>query len=69
MPARYNQNVLLSRRLRSLIQLMRRPRMLTVGDPAPEFTVSDHTGKTLRLSDLRGKRVVLWFYPKADTPG
>lgn len=43
--------------------------MLTVGDPAPEFTVSDHTGKTLRLSDLRGKRVVLWFYPKADTPG
>ena len=43
--------------------------MLTVGEPAPEFTVSDHTGKTLRLSDLRGRRVVLWFYPKADTPG
>jgi thioredoxin-dependent peroxiredoxin len=43
--------------------------MLAVGDPAPEFSVQDHTGRTIRLSDLRGKRVVLWFYPKADTPG
>jgi thioredoxin-dependent peroxiredoxin len=43
--------------------------MLNVGDAAPEFAVSDHTGKTVRLSDLRGRRVVLWFYPKADTPG
>jgi peroxiredoxin Q/BCP len=43
--------------------------MLNVGDEAPDFTVHDHTGKTRRLSDYRGKTVVLWFYPKADTPG
>jgi peroxiredoxin len=44
-------------------------RMLEVGEVAPDFAVSDHTGKTRRLSDYRGKTVVLWFYPKADTPG
>jgi peroxiredoxin len=44
-------------------------RMLNVGDPAPDFAVSDHTGKTRKLSDYRGRTVVLWFYPKADTPG
>ena len=43
--------------------------MLKVGDVAPEFEVSDHTGRQIRLSDLRGKRIVLWFFPKADTPG
>jgi thioredoxin-dependent peroxiredoxin len=43
--------------------------MLKVGDPAPEFTVSTHEGKALSLSGLRGKKVLLWFYPKADTPG
>lgn len=43
--------------------------MLQVGDPAPDFTVHDHNGKTQRLSDYRGRTVVLWFYPKADTPG
>ncbi len=43
--------------------------MLNVGDPAPDFTAQDHTGTTRRLSDYRGKNVVLWFYPKADTPG
>jgi thioredoxin-dependent peroxiredoxin len=48
---------------------LRRPRMLQVGEKAPEFTVTDHTGTTRRLSDYRGKTVVLWFYPKADTPG
>lgn len=46
----------------------RRP-MLAVGAPAPEFAVKDHLGRTVTLSELRGKRVVLWFYPKADTPG
>lgn len=45
------------------------PKMLKVGDPAPDFSVSDHTGRMQRLSDYRGKTVVLWFYPKADTPG
>jgi len=43
--------------------------MLKVGDPAPEFTVQDHEGRTVRLSDYKGKDVILWFYPKADTPG
>lgn len=42
---------------------------MKVGDPAPAFSVSDHTGATRTLSDFAGKRVVLWFYPKADTPG
>ena len=43
--------------------------MLNVGDTAPGFTVQDHTGATRRLSDYAGQSVVLWFYPKADTPG
>jgi len=42
---------------------------LKVGDPAPEITVHTDTGEDFRLSDLKGKRVVLYFYPKADTPG
>ena len=44
-------------------------RMLEPGQKAPDFTVQDHTGKVQKLSAYRGKRVVLWFYPKADTPG
>jgi hypothetical protein len=43
--------------------------LLKPGDPAPDFEVQDHQGRTVRLRDFRGKRVVLWFYPKADTPG
>lgn len=43
--------------------------MLKPGDTAPDFTAVDHTGKTVKLSDYKGKTVVLWFYPKADTPG
>ena len=43
--------------------------MLTPGDPAPDFEAVDHQGRTVRLRDFAGKRVVLWFYPKADTPG
>jgi thioredoxin-dependent peroxiredoxin len=42
---------------------------LKVGDPAPEFALPDQHGETVRLADLRGRRVVLYFYPKADTPG
>ena len=44
-------------------------RMLKVGDNAPDFEVADHQGRTQKLSDYRGQKVVLWFYPKADTPG
>ncbi len=42
---------------------------LKVGDVAPEFTTQDTTGKTVKLADFRGKKVVLYFYPKDDTPG
>lgn len=43
--------------------------MLNVGDTAPDFTLSDQFGETHKLSDYRGKKVVLYFYPKDDTPG
>ena len=43
--------------------------MLSVGDQAPDFDVEAHTGERVKLSSLRGHRVLLWFYPKADTPG
>lgn len=42
---------------------------LSVGDAAPDFEAPTDTGATLRLSDLRGRRVVLYFYPKDDTSG
>ena len=43
--------------------------MLNPGDTAPDFTGRDENGHTVKLSDFLGKTVVLWFYPKADTPG
>ena len=43
--------------------------MLKVGDKAPDIRVHTDTGEDFRLSELKGKRVVLYFYPKADTPG
>jgi len=42
---------------------------LKVGDTAPDFELPSDTGETIKLSDFRGKRVVLYFYPKDDTPG
>jgi peroxiredoxin Q/BCP len=42
---------------------------LAVGDKAPEFSATTDTGETLTLSSLEGKYVVLFFYPKDDTPG
>lgn len=42
---------------------------LKVGDPAPDFSVNDQDGKQVKLSDLKGKKVVLYFYPKDNTPG
>jgi peroxiredoxin Q/BCP len=44
-------------------------KQLAVGDKAPAFTLKDQDGKTVRLSSFKGKPVVLYFYPKADTPG
>ncbi len=43
--------------------------MLNTGDRAPDFELLDHNGETVRLKDFAGCRVLLWFYPKADTPG
>ncbi|HEV2999824.1 MAG TPA: thioredoxin-dependent thiol peroxidase [Solirubrobacteraceae bacterium] len=43
--------------------------MIQSGDVAPDFELPDQDGATVRLGDLRGRRVVLYFYPKADTPG
>ncbi|MGD0868795.1 MAG: thioredoxin-dependent thiol peroxidase [Bryobacteraceae bacterium] len=43
--------------------------MLIVGDKAPDIRVYTDTGEDFRLLELKGKRVVLYFYPKADTPG
>jgi peroxiredoxin Q/BCP len=43
--------------------------VIEVGQPAPEFALSSDTGETISLSSLRGRPVVLYFYPKDDTPG
>ena len=43
--------------------------MLKEGQKAPAFQAPDDTGKSVSLSDLKGKKVVLYFYPKDDTPG
>jgi peroxiredoxin Q/BCP len=43
--------------------------MLNENDVAPDFTLSDQDGNAVTLSDLRGRSVVLYFYPKDDTPG
>jgi len=40
-----------------------------VGEPAPDFELPDQDGNVVHLSELRGRNVVLYFYPKADTPG
>lgn len=42
---------------------------LSTGDPAPDFTLVDSTGTSVSLHDLRGQRVILYFYPAAGTPG
>jgi len=43
--------------------------MLKEGEEAPDFTSKDQNGSEVKLSDLRGQKVVLYFYPKDDTPG
>jgi peroxiredoxin Q/BCP len=42
--------------------------MLEAGQAAPDFTLPDQNGKALTLSELRGETVVLYFYPRAETP-
>jgi peroxiredoxin Q/BCP len=42
---------------------------LQVGDPAPDFTATANGGREIRLSEFRGKSVILYFYPRDDTPG
>ncbi len=42
---------------------------LEVGKKAPEFALADEAGNVVKLSDFKGKRVVVFFYPKAMTPG
>ncbi len=43
--------------------------MLAPGDQAPDFTLPDADGNPVSLSDFRGNRLVLWFFPKAGTSG
>jgi thioredoxin-dependent peroxiredoxin len=45
------------------------PTVIDRGDIAPDFELADQHGNPVKLSDLRGRTVVLYFYPKADTPG
>ena len=42
---------------------------LAPGDPAPDFELPDQNGNTVQLADFRGRKLLLYFYPKADTPG
>ena len=42
---------------------------LQIGDPAPEFTLPNQAGESVSLSQFKGQRVVIYFYPKDDTPG
>ena len=43
--------------------------MLEIGTQAPDFTLSDQNGNAISLSDFKGKKVILYFYPKDNTPG
>jgi peroxiredoxin Q/BCP len=43
--------------------------MLNAGDKAPNFTLPLHSGEKVSLEDFKGKMLVLYFFPKADTPG
>jgi|TARA_B100001245_G_scaffold198076_1_gene157281 peroxiredoxin Q/BCP len=43
--------------------------MLDIGTKAPDFTLPDQNGDDVSLSDFSGKKIVLWFFPKASTPG
>jgi len=58
--------------LKTFVKRLAQPRaagLLAPGTQAPPFEVSDHLGRRQRLADYRGRKLVLWFYPRADTPG
>jgi peroxiredoxin len=60
----------LARGVRGAIEFLRHEvRMLKPGDEAPDFRLSDHEGRNVCLSETKGRRKVLWFYPMASTPG
>tara|TARA_B100000941_G_C28501714_1_gene554739 strand:- start:414 stop:548 length:135 start_codon:yes stop_codon:yes gene_type:complete len=42
---------------------------LKIGDIAPEFNLSNQDGEQVKLSDFKGSKLLIWFYPKASTPG
>ena len=43
--------------------------LLNIGDNAPEFTLPNYNGDNISLSNLKGKKIIIWFFPKASTPG
>lgn len=57
------------RKLLAMLHLVGHGELLAVGSRAPDFEALDHNGQRVRLRDFAGRTVVLWFYPKADTPG
>jgi len=42
---------------------------LKIGDKAPDFNVSNQDGEIIKLSELKNKKILIWFFPKANTPG
>ena len=42
---------------------------LNIGDKAPDFNVQNYNGKTIKLSDFKTNQLIIWFFPKASTPG
>lgn len=62
----------LTRTVRQMLQQTvtgNKGQVLTQGTPAPDFDVPDENGKRQTLKEYRGKKVILWFFPRASTPG
>tara|TARA_Y100000996_G_C22370943_1_gene581000 strand:- start:525 stop:668 length:144 start_codon:yes stop_codon:yes gene_type:complete len=43
--------------------------LLNIGDKAPDFSLLNYNGEEVNLKDFKGKNIILWFFPKASTPG